>query len=92
MGELTIAQAIAESSATVLIVLFVILSVIAFKKNWVYLGREVDQRDQTIAYRDKQLEKAEADKNEYKTMAFKAVGLGERLAKTAADVSKEGHS
>jgi hypothetical protein len=73
-----VVEDLATAPAPWLLAFFIVSAATAFARNWVYLRRE---------YRalEKDNERLEREKDEYKLMAFKAVGLGERLA----DVARE---
>lgn len=68
------ATLLANASPALMLAIFII----ALLKRWLVLPRELDGRDQRI----KDLEK---ERDEYKHMAFRAVGLSERVVSVAEE-------
>jgi cell division protein FtsL len=74
MAEVDLAKMLADLDTVVIFALFII----AMLRRWLILPRELDRAE-------KRIEELQREKDEYKSMAFRAVGLGERLADAAKD-------
>jgi hypothetical protein len=76
-GLLDAASAFADASPAVIFIVFII----ALLRGWLVLPRELDDRDKRIT-------ELETERDEYKLMAFRAVGLGERVVSAAEERSR----
>lgn len=65
---------LADASPALMLAIFVI----ALLRRWLVLPRELDDRDRRIA-------ELETERDEYKTMAFRALNVGERVVSVAEE-------
>jgi cell division protein FtsL len=73
-AALDFAGTLAGASPALMLAIFIV----ALLRRWLVLPRELDQRDQRIA----ELEK---ERDEFKTMALRALNVGERVVSVAED-------